>query len=63
MGWKSRRPSFNVDTVSLHVQHEFDPLTIIEAVRKKEELEQKPLFHWFETKDNNPPIREAIEFL
>ena len=54
--------SFEVDTISLHVHERIDPLTIIEAVRKKEQLEQKPLFHWFETKDNNPPIREAIEF-
>ena len=37
-------------------------LTIIEAVRKRESLEQQSLFHWFETKENNPPIREAIEF-
>lgn len=37
-------------------------MTIIDAVRKKGYQDQKPLFHWFETKDNNPPIREAIEF-
>lgn len=59
---KAEALSFDVDTVSLHVHERIDPLTIIEAVRKKEELEQKALFHWFETKDNNPPIREAIEF-
>ncbi len=59
---KAEGLSFDVDTVSLHVHERIDPLTIIEAVRKKGELEQKPLFHWFETKDNNPPIREAIEF-
>jgi adenine-specific DNA-methyltransferase len=46
----------------LHVHERIDPLTIIEAVRKKELQEQKGLFHWFETKENNPPIREAIEF-
>ena len=54
--------SFDVDTVSLHVHERIDPLTIIEAVRKKELTEQKSLFHYFETKENNPPIREAIEF-
>lgn len=59
---KAEGLSFDVDTVSLHVHERIDPLTIIEAVRKREALEQKPLFHWFETKDNNPPIREAIEF-
>ena len=59
---KKEGTSFEVDRVSLHVHERIDPLTIIEAVRKKELLEQKSLFHWFETKENNPPIREAIEF-
>lgn len=53
---------FDVDTVSLHVHERIDPLTIIEAVRKKETTTQKSLFHYFETKENNPPIRDAIEF-
>jgi adenine-specific DNA-methyltransferase len=52
--------NFDVDTVSLHVHERIDPLTIIRAVRKKEAKEQ-PLF-WFENKENNLPIREAIEF-
>ncbi len=59
---KAEGLSFDVDTVSLHVHERIDPLTIIEAVRKKEATEQKSLFHYFETKENNPPIREAIEF-
>ena len=59
---KTEGLSFDVDTVSLHVHERIDPLTIIEAVRKKEATEQKSLFHYFETKENNPPIREAIEF-
>ena len=59
---KTEGLSFDVDTVSLHVHERIDPLTIIEAVRKKETTEQKSLFHYFETKENNPPIREAIEF-
>jgi adenine-specific DNA-methyltransferase len=54
--------SLDVDTVSLHVHERIDPLTIIDAVRKKELQEQQTLFHYFETKENNPPIREAIEF-
>lgn len=54
--------SFDVDTVSLHVHERIDPLTIIETVRKKEATEQKSLFHYFETRENNPPIREAVEF-
>ncbi len=59
---KAEGLSFEVDTVSLHVHERIDPLTIIEAVKKKEITEQKSLFHYFETKENNPPIREAIEF-
>jgi adenine-specific DNA-methyltransferase len=59
---KAEGLSFDVDTISLHVHERIDPLTIIDAVRKKGSQDQKPLFHWFETKDNNPPIREAIEF-
>ncbi len=59
---KAEGISFDVDTVSLHVHERIDPLTIIGAVRKKELQEQQTLFHYFETKENNPPIREAIEF-
>jgi adenine-specific DNA-methyltransferase len=59
---KTEGPSFDVDTVSLHVHERIDPLTIIEAVRKREGQEQQSLFHYFETKENHPPIREAIEF-
>ncbi len=59
---KKEGTTFKVDTVALHVHERIDPLTIIEAVRKRELHEQQSLFHWFETKENNPPIREAIEF-
>jgi len=59
---KTEGTSFDVDTVSLHVHERIDPLTIIEAVRRRELQEQQSLFHYFETKENNPPIREAIEF-
>jgi adenine-specific DNA-methyltransferase len=59
---KKEGTSFEVDTVSLHVHERIDPLTIIAAVRKRELQEQQSLFHWFETKENNPPITEAIEF-
>ena len=59
---KTEGLSFDVDTVSLHVHERIDPLTIIEAVKKKEATEQQSLFHYFESKENNPPIREAIEF-
>jgi len=59
---KAEGTSFDVDTISLHVHERIDPLTIIEAVRKKELLEQQSLFRYFETPGENPPIREAIEF-
>ncbi|MGA8903658.1 MAG: site-specific DNA-methyltransferase [Candidatus Bathyarchaeia archaeon] len=59
---KAEGLSFNVDIVSLHVHDRIDPLTIIEQTRKRELQEQQSLFHYFETRENNPPIREAIEF-
>lgn len=59
---KKENPSFEVDTVSLHVHERIDPLTIIEKIIKKEEFVQQSLFHYFETPENNPPLREAIQF-
>lgn len=59
---KTEGVSFDVDTVSLHVHERIDPFTIIEAVRKKEIQEQQSLFPYFEMEENNPSIREAIEF-
>jgi adenine-specific DNA-methyltransferase len=59
---KTEGTSFNVDMVSLHVHERIDPLTIIDAVRNRELREQQALFHYFESKENNPPIRDAIQF-
>lgn len=59
---KKENPDFEVDTVSLHVHERIDPLTIIEKILKKEEFIQQSLFHYFETPENNPPLREAIQF-
>ena len=58
---KAEHTSFEVSTVSLHVHERIDPRTIIEAVRKKNgnNYEQMSLFR---SKEENPPIREAIEF-
>jgi len=58
---KAERTSFEVPTVSLHVHERIDPRTIIEAVRKRngQNYEQMSLFH---SPEENPPIREAIEF-
>jgi adenine-specific DNA-methyltransferase len=58
---KTEHTSFEVPTVSLHVQERIDPRSIIEAVRKKNgnNYEQMSLFSSI---DENPPLRDAIEF-
>lgn len=58
---KAERTSFEIPTVSLHVHERIDPRSIIEAVRKKNgsDYEQLSLFN---SKKENPPLREAIEF-
>ena len=58
---KTERTSFEVPTVSLHVHERINPLTIIEAVRRRngQGMEQPSLF---ELPEENPPLREAIEF-
>jgi len=58
---KAERTSFDVPTVSLHVHERIDPRGIIEAVRKKNgsNYEQLSLFN---AADENPPLREAIDF-
>ena len=60
---KAERLSFEVPTVSLHVHERIDPRTIIEAVRRREEVtpdyQQLSLFHSIA---ENPPLREAVEF-
>jgi adenine-specific DNA-methyltransferase len=58
---KTERTSFEIPTVSLHVHERIDPRSIIEAVRRKngEDFVQGSLFSRL---DENPPIREAVEF-
>ncbi|MFZ3169737.1 MAG: site-specific DNA-methyltransferase [Candidatus Methanoperedens sp.] len=57
---KAEHTSFEIPTVSLHVHERIDPRTIIDAVRKRSGIErQKSLFEFTE---ENPPLREAIEF-
>ena len=58
---KAERTSFEVPTVSLHVHERIDPRTIVEAVRKRngEPPGQASLF---EDAEENPPIRQAIDF-
>ena len=59
---KGENTAFEVDIVSLHVHERIDPLTIIEKVRKTEVGLQPTLFHYFDMPENNPPLREAIDF-
>ena len=57
---KVERNDFEVATVSLHVHERNDPRTIIEAVRRPDAGPgQESLF---ELPDENPPLRQAIEF-
>jgi adenine-specific DNA-methyltransferase len=59
---KKEHSSFEVPTVSLHVHERIDPYTIVEAVRKRNGngLPEQPSL--FERRDENPPLREAIDF-
>jgi len=59
---KTENSEFDVDTVSLHVHERIDPLTIIEKAMKEHNQVQQSLFHYFEMPENNPPLRDAIEF-
>jgi adenine-specific DNA-methyltransferase len=58
---KTEHTSFEVPTVSLHVHERIDPITIIEAVRKRNDKKSVQL-SLFESPEENPPLREAIEF-
>lgn len=60
---KAEHLSFEVPTVSLHVHERIDPLTIIEAVRKRETDNNDQIeASLFSQSEKNPPIREAIQF-
>jgi len=58
---KAERTNFDVDTVSLHVHERIDPHRIIRQLRK-DETAQTQLDFFFDSAENNPPLREAIEF-
>ena len=59
---KKEHLSFDVPTVSLHVHERIDPRTIIEAVRKRNGNGRPVQGYLFETKGENPPLRDAIDF-
>ena len=57
---KAEHTSFEVPTVSLHVHERIDPRTVIEAVRQRNGAGAQ--LSLFEAPEENPPIRQAIEF-
>ena len=62
LDWAGRaeHASFEVPTVSLHVHERIDPRTIVQAVRQRNGAE--PQLSLFGLPEENPPIRQAIEF-
>jgi len=58
---KAEHTSFKVPTRSLHVHERIDPRTIIDAVRKRNGADKRQM-KLFETLEENPPLRQAIEF-
>jgi len=59
---KSEHTAFEVQTVSLHVHERIDPRTIIQAVRKKKNGNGYVQGSLFQSPEENPPLRDAIEF-
>ena len=58
---KTEHTSFEVPTVSLHVHERIDPRSIIEAVKKRH-AENDAQMDFFGQMEQNPPLREAVEF-
>ncbi len=59
---KQENSEFDVDTASLHVHERIDPLTILERAMKPQQQTQQTMFNYFEAPENNPPLRDAIDF-
>jgi len=59
---KAEHTSFEVPTVSLHVHERIDPRSIIEAVKRKNGNGSGGQLPLFAMPEENPPLREAIEF-
>jgi adenine-specific DNA-methyltransferase len=57
---KAEHTSFEVPTVSLHVHERIDPLSIVEAVKRRNGRD--PQLSLFAASEENQPIRHAIEF-
>jgi len=59
---KAEHTSFDLPTVSLHVHERIDPKTIMEAVRRRNGTPAPVQGSLFESAEENPPLREAIDF-
>ncbi|HEX8458644.1 MAG TPA: site-specific DNA-methyltransferase [Pyrinomonadaceae bacterium] len=59
---KAEHTSFAVPTVSLHVHERIDPRNVIEAVRRKHEIETGYQTSLFESEQVNLPLFKAVEF-
>src|SRR6185437_1370144 len=59
---KKEHSSFEVATVSLHVHERIDPHTIIDAVRKRNGSNLPTQPSLFESREENPPLREELDF-
>lgn len=59
---KAEHTAFEIPTVSLHVHERIDPRSIIEAVRRAPDPTAAVQMPLFQTPQENPPLREAIEF-
>ena len=59
---KNENAEFKVDTVSLHVHERIDPHTILEKVLKRDLHKQQTISNFFDSDENNLPIRDAIDF-
>jgi adenine-specific DNA-methyltransferase len=59
---KAEHTSFEVPTVSLHVHERIDPKTIVEVVRRRNGTSTPVQGSLFESAEENPPLREAIDF-
>jgi adenine-specific DNA-methyltransferase len=59
---KAEHTSFEVPTVSLHVHERIDPRTIVQAVRRAAASVASVQYSLFQTAEENPPLRQAIEF-
>ena len=57
---KGERTSFDVPTVSLHVHERIDSRSVIEGIRRRNGTD--PQLSLFDEPEENPPIRQAIEF-